>query len=254
MPQAWDSAVAAIERLAGAVYGAQPTRKIRGVVHVVSAVQTSDSRLHVIRIGPRAPKSETDFFVLNFWRAHADAILTSAQVVRAEPELSHALQGSHATELELYRTHALGKTQPILCAFLTRSGNLPLEHPVWQDCTRNRVLTTPDRAAGLRAALGERAEIAGIEALDPSRAVRWLREQGAETILIEAGPSVANQFYEPPQVDHLLLSRCEGKVDPEAIGPALPENAKLFAGMTRVSSIIREELSGSWRFERYDRT
>jgi len=248
----WDSAVAEIDRLARALYGPQP-REVRGVLHVVSAVAANDGRLHVIQIGPRAPQSDTDFFVLNYWRAHADAILTSAQVVRSEPKLSHELQSAHAAELELFRVHALKKTEPPLCAILTRSGSLPLEHRVWQDRTRNLVLTTPERADALRGSLGNRAEVAGVDALDPARAVAWLREQGAETILIETGPSTVATLYEPMQVDHLMLSRCEGRVDRQAIGLALPEHDKMFAGMTRVASTLRDERSGSWRFERYDR-
>ena len=240
-----------IERRASELYGPNDTRNLEGVLHVVSAVEV-EGRLHVIKIGPRAPKSATDFFVLNFWRAHADAILTSAQVVRAEPKLSHELQGPDAEALERYRSHTLHKPDPPLCAILTRSGGLPLEHRIWTDHVENHVLTPADRAAELQAALGTRAEVIGLDPLDPKRAVQWLREQGARTIVIEAGPSTANQLYEPPAaVDHLLLSCCDITPDPVAVGGAL--SARLFDGLTRISSTARDEESGPWRFERYDR-
>jgi riboflavin biosynthesis pyrimidine reductase len=247
-------AVSDIERRARTLYGTAATREVSGVIHVLSAVET-EGRLHVIKIGPKAPKSSNDFFVLNFWRAHADAVLTTAAIVRAEPGLSHALQGPQASELATYRRVRLKKLDPPLCAILTRSGDLPIAHPMWGDNLEYRVLTTPERSAELQAALDTRAKVVGLPELDARRAVDWLRAQGARQILIEAGPSTANLLYDAtPGVEHLLVSRYEGMFDPEAVGGALVETSRLFAGLSRVACSERTEESGPWRFERWDTT
>ena len=243
-----DDPVATVQRSAAALYGPAATRPVHGVLHVVSAVEV-DGRLHVIKIGPTAPKSEHDWFVLNYWRAHADAIVTTAAIVRAEPALSHELQGAHAA----YRSQRLHKSEPLV-AILTRAGDLPLEHPVWRDRARNYVLTTPERATALRASLTTRATVTGIADLDLLRAIDWLFAQGARCILIEAGPSTANQLYASGHgVDHLLLSRYLGGIDPSAIGGPLAAPARLFAGLSRVAATDITEPSGLWRFERWDR-
>lgn len=250
MARIWESAVLEVEQLAQELYGSHASTAVRGVIHVVSAVQGEDGHLRVIKIGPGAPKSSTDFFVLSFWRAHADAILTSAQIMRAEPGLSHALPEA----LAQFREHALHKSKPTHIAVLTRSGELPENHRMWRDAATHEVLTEPARTARLEAALGERAVVTALDPLDPAAAIRWLRSLGHETIVVEAGPTVANRLYEPPAlVDHLFLSRCEARVPDAAIGNALVRTETLFAGLTRVASTPRSEESGRWVFERYDR-
>lgn len=247
-------AVSEIERRAKSLYGAATTREISGVFHVFSAVE-NDGRLHVIKIGARAPKSSTDFFVLNFWRAHADAIVTTAAVIRAEPELTHALSGPQAAELATYRRVRLKKLDAPLCAVLTRSGELPAEHPVWSDGLEYHVLAPPERTNELETQLEGRAKIVGLPNLDALHAVRWLRDRGAQQILIEAGPSTANALYDQPgTVHHVLVSHYEGMFDPEAVGGGLVESARLFAGLSRIACSERTEESGPWRFERWDTT
>ncbi|HKP61701.1 MAG TPA: dihydrofolate reductase family protein [Polyangiales bacterium] len=247
--------VAEIERLAAELYGPSAKLPVQGVLHVVSAFEHADGRLHVINIGPKSPKSSSDFFVLNFWRAHADAVLTTAAVVRAEPRLSHELQGEHAAALSTYREQRLSKRQPPLCAILSASGELPSHHRIWQDRLRNHVLTAPARAPALQTELGSRARVVGIDDLDPSRAIEWLYAQGATCVLIEAGPSTAGQLYRSARgVDHLMLSRCGAQVAPEAIGGALPNSTQLFSGLIRRCETERREESGPWWFSRWDRT
>jgi len=250
MTRTWGSAILEVEQLAKELYGSHASTEVRGVIHVVSAVQAEDGRLHVIKIGPGAPKSSTDFFVLSFWRAHADAILTSAQIMRAEPGLSHALPEA----LTLYREHVLQKTKLPHVAVLTRSGELPESHRMWSDGATHEVLTEPARRARLEAALGERATVTALDPIDPAAAIRRLRSLGHRTILVEAGPTVANRLYEPPPaVDHLFLSRCEAPVPPASVGNALAATETLFAGLTRAARTPRDEESGRWVFERYDR-
>lgn len=247
--------VAEIEKRARALYGAAATRPVSGVLHVLSAVETADGRLHVIKIGPHAPKSSCDFFVLNYWRAHADAILTSAEVVRAEPGLRHDLQGPHASELAAYRKLRLQKAEAPIVAILTRTGDLPLAHEMWNDAVRYCVLTGPEREATLQSDLGARARVVGLPDLNAVTAVAWLRGEGARDILIESGPSTANALYGAvPGVEHLLLSHFEGMYDPAAVGGELVPPVQMFTGRTRVACAERTEESGPWRFERWDPT
>jgi riboflavin biosynthesis pyrimidine reductase len=230
--------------------GASPL--LTGVTHVFSAVRLPliKSPLHVIKIGERAPRSERDFFVLNFARAQCDAILTTAQVVRAEPKLSHTVQGPLAAELVQYRRRVLGKAREPLCAILTRSGRLPVDHPVFRDPLEVVVLTLPQSVAKLKAELGSRARVVGLDALDAKLAVHWLRTQGTPGILVEAGPSTASVLYEAPScVEQLRVSVCEAAIEPAAVGGELPPDAKLFAGLSRCSSAEFHEVSGPWRFE-----
>jgi riboflavin biosynthesis pyrimidine reductase len=266
-------ATSAVQQRIDALYpGSSP--QLCGVTHVCSAVRVTAGaikpevgsrgacgagpatagaikpRLHVIKIGEQAPKSERDFFVLNLARAQCDAILTTAQVVRAEPKLSHRLQGDLAAELAQYRREVLGKVHEPVCAILTRSGHLPAEHRVFSDPLRNVVLTLRANVASLEAALGSRAQVVGFDALDAKVALGWLRAEGARGILVEAGPSTASVLYEAPScVEQLRLSVCEAPIAPAAIGGMLPADPRLFAGMTRRSSSVFDEVSGLWRFE-----
>jgi len=226
-----------------------------GVVHVSAVTRAEDGLLHVLKIGPKSPKSATDFFVLNLCRARCDAILTTAANLRAEPDLMHTLQGPWATHLGRYR-ESLGKSTPPTCVILTGSGDVPAEHPVWDDGTPKVVLTTESAASALRWLVGDRAEVVPVRALDARRACEVLRERGHGLISVEAGPTTARGLYEPPSaVDELLLSICDDSaLHPELIGEALPDDARMFRGRLRTSEQTRREESGSWRFQRWIRT
>ena len=247
-----------VERLAREIYG-QERPKVEGVLHVVSTVRpqatAAPGPLHVIQINEHAPKSSSDFFVLNFWRAHCDAILTTAQVVRAEPRLSHALQGPHAHGLAQYRRTVLGKPQLAWCAVLTRSGELPVEHRMFADPLDYVVLAPPERSQELTARLGPKAEVIALQKLEVRSALAFMQGRGARTVLIEAGPSTAGRLYdEPALVDHLMLSLCTGSVPAAAMGGALPPDERLFAHLTRRSDHARVEESGVWHFQHFART
>jgi riboflavin biosynthesis pyrimidine reductase len=241
-----------VQRLARALYGELPS-SLRGAAHIVAAVRHGE-RWHAIAINEHAPKSETDFFVLNFWRAHSDAILTTGQVLRAEAHVSYELQGPLAQGLARYRAEVLGKKQPAWCAILTRSAQLPAAHPVFADRMPHLVLTTPESAAPLTAALGRRAEVLSVAALDARKALSMLEERGARVILVEAGPStVAPLYTAPSRIDQLLWSSFDGELDPRALGPELPSDELLFGGLRCMSDSPRQEPSGPWRFQRWQR-
>jgi riboflavin biosynthesis pyrimidine reductase len=246
-----------------AIYGDLPSAPA-GVIHTVSAVrpaglaarQRTPGQWHVIKIQPGAPHSETDAFVLRFWRAHYDAILTTGQILRAEPSLSFAQNGPLALGLTRYRREVLGKSGPTRCAIMTRSLQLPADHPVFRDASGIEllVLTSPQNVAELRKILGDRAEVVGLPHLDARAAVDFLQRTGSQTVGVEAGPSVAGTLYgEPPAVEHLMLSICEAQLEPEGVGGALPADPVFFADLTLVSEARRDEASGVWRFQHWQR-
>lgn len=234
-----------------ALYGPTPLLT-RGVVHVTSAVRTASGALRVIAIGPAAPRSESDFFVLNACRARADALLTTASILRSEPTVVHSLQGPSAAPLAAYRREVLHKVRPPLCAILTRGGHLPLEHPVWSDGTDKLVLTTPTSAEPLRALLGSRAEVLALAELDARSALVLLAQRGHALVSVEAGPSTTGSLYQAPSaVDELLLSLFEGPHEGVLLGGELP--ADLLTGRVCTGESARDEESGRWRFQRWPR-
>jgi riboflavin biosynthesis pyrimidine reductase len=239
-----------VEREIAALYGGLPEPK--GVVHVVAAARDA-GRLRVLKIGPDAPKSDTDFFVLSLARARADAVLTTARILREEPALSLDFAGPWASGLAAYRSE-LGK-QRLTALVLTLGGDLPAAHPLWHDALERLVLTTSSGAAALRARLAERAEVIASDAPSPRAALELLSSRGARAISIEAGPSTAGSLYGPPPcIDELWLSIAELPLMPEQLGGALPEDARLFAGLRLASERVRTEQSGPWRFQRWVRS
>lgn len=227
-----------------------------GVIHTVSAVRAASGRLHVIKIQQGAPPSSTDGFVLRYWRAHYDAVITTGKVVRAEPTLSYAPQGELAQGLMRYRSQVLGKSEPLRCVILTRSADLPADHPIFVEAHAGKplVLTLSEKAPRLRRALRERAQVVEIESLDVRRAVAYLQREGAAAIGIEAGPSVASELYRAPmRIDHLMLSVCEAAVAAEIVGGQLPADAELFGALQLVSDVSCDEESGPWRFQHWQR-
>ncbi|MET0285149.1 MAG: dihydrofolate reductase family protein [Polyangiales bacterium] len=225
-----------------ALYGVSELPR-EGVLHVTSIAPSRQ----VIAIGPDAPTSEGDFFLLNLARARADAILTTGSIVRLEATYQASLQGPHAQALQRYRVQVLGKGR-VLCAIMTRDGRLPRLHPLWDDDTEKLVLTAPEHAEALERELDGHATVLGVSDLDPRRAVQLLRERGAKLISIEAGPSANAPLYESPSlVDELSLSIYEGPL--VQLGGAL--TPRLLEGMTMQSEVTREEQSGRWRYQRW---
>jgi riboflavin biosynthesis pyrimidine reductase len=244
-PRAMQSFAARIHEL----YGDLPERA--PVVHVSSAVRGDDGRLHVIRIGPEAPQSERDFFVLQLSRARADAVLTSAEILRREPELTFDFVGPYAED---FRADRARRRQGALTAcILTRSGDVPLEHGVWEDSSKKLVFTPVAAADELATRLGTRAEVVGIDALDPAHAIIELRRRRLHAVSIEAGPRTSAALYEshPPVVDELWLSVLEAMPDPRWLGSALSPN--LLHGLHCASSVHFDEAGGRFRFERWRR-
>ncbi len=239
-------------------------RRETGLLHVAAI----DARMRsLIAIGPGAPPSASDRFVLGFARARADAIVTTGAILRAEPDLVHCFSDDDREDAAWrdWRAEQLGGREPPCLLILTWSGELPLAHPALAASARTIVWTSPagrarlGRAGGaLEVVVGDRGgphaalqgargaeSPSGAEAL--SAAYHWLRaEHGAETVAVEAGARAAQGLYEagggestaaahaaagsPPriaQLDELLLSVYVGEAPAAVAGPAFPSTEQL---------------------------
>jgi riboflavin biosynthesis pyrimidine reductase len=235
-----------------ALYGELPAP--RGVVHVVSAARGADGLLHVLTIDQHAPRSETDFFALQLCRARADAVITSAQILRKEPELGFAFVGPWASGLTRYRHDVLHK-RALTCVILSRSGDLPLQHALFREVDLERVLVTSEQGArALPAEAARHAQVIALAEPGVPAAIAHMFQAGKSSISIEAGPSTVHTLYGASSpIDELWLSRVEHALPPERLAGALPADDALFAGRRLASEVTRDELSGRWRFQRWVR-
>ncbi len=225
------------------------------MVHVVAAFREGSTRLRVLRIGPDAPESQTDFFVLQATRARAELILTTAQNLRDEPRLRHEPSGPYAQALAAFRRDVVGHARPPEVVVLTASGELPTTHPALFDVGGARVLAPSSKLSTLRARLPQHVRLEAFDAATARAAVARLRAQGARTISVEVGPSTVRALYEDPVVvDEVCLSLFLGDdVREAARGGELPEEARLRLGHPEGHGTTVREASGLWRFQRYVR-
>lgn len=228
----------------------------RGVIHVAACFRGEGGQLQVLKIGAAAPSSASDFFLLQATRARAEAIVTTAEILRSEPSLSHDFAGSYADALRAYRRACFGADVPVQVVVLTRTGQLPSEHPVYRDRARVRVLAPQGVVSELSRRLPTSVQVESWSASSLRGVIVRLRSEGLQTISIEAGPRSANSLYETePMVDEVCLSIYEGgEVGEAARGGALPADASLFAGLGRTAGdALVDEPSGRFRFARWVR-
>lgn len=228
----------------------------RGVLHVVSAGRDERGDLHAIAIGPGAPPSPTDLFALGVARARADAIVTTAAILRAEPGVHHGPLGSAAdTAIADWRRDSLGKHDPPLSVVLTRSGDVPDDHPMLAGATPLLFVTGAAGARRLRLLPACRdAEIVALPSPGLRAALAFVaRERRCATICVEAGPSTAGDLYrDPAAVDELMLSVWEeGPLPPGLRAGRLPDEERI-ARILPLASVraLRDEPSGRWSFLR----
>lgn len=228
-----------------------------GVLQVVSCWRPPTGSSRVIAFGASAPASPTDRFVLDLARSRADAIVTTGNILRAEPNLTHGIAGpaTDRAELDAWRRESLGRSEPPLSLILTGGQGLDLDHPLFQAGNPCVVYTRNDTAERLREAAGERGiEVVGREAPSLRTALAWLREQReARTVSIEAGPTATLPLYEEPiAVREIMLSLYEETELTEAAqGPAFLHPGELDArGFQGEPRVTRQEPSGRWSFGR----
>ena len=234
---------AAEERIAQ-LYGDVDLTAATGVVHVVSVVGEDEPR--VIKIGPGAPKSATDFFALNLARARADAILVTGKILRAEPQLRYELPA----ELARWR----GDREAPELIVLTSGRGLDPKHPALSGAWARPVIFTREDAAP---ALSEtNLVVVGHPDPSPRAAIDWALSEGAAVVSVEAGPSAAASLYERrPLVDEVLLSEFRGAVTDDQLGgsPFSREQLQTHFRPDRPPHTI-DEPSGPWQFTRWTRT
>lgn len=222
-----------------------------GVLHVAAIGTDRDGRPCVVRIGPEAPRSSTDAFALSVARARSDAILTTGRILRSEPDLRYALP----PEIGSWRSRALGKARTPRVVVLSRTLDLPWEHPA---LPRDAILVTEGGGSGAPPPIppGFGGEVLRLPDSSVRGAIEALQARGFADVCVEAGPSSSSALYDAPVVvDELLLSVYaeEALVADLVAGPfsSWPDLERAF-GEAR-SDVSRIEESGRWRFLRYCR-
>lgn len=240
-----------------ALFGEVDWSSASGVLHV-AAIHGESNR--ILAIGPRSPVSPMDRFVLGFTRARADVLVSTGAILRAETGLVHRYGETDAEEAALvaWRADRLGRRQRPSLLMLSESGRFERDHPafaggrgwIWTTSVGAEVIGRPP--PGFEVVVAEEAGASVERALD-----FVLRSSPGGTVSIEAGPTVTRSLYASAEgcpVDELLLSRFDGSVHPDAMGPAFAEvGAPLRClGPARSSRQFDEE-SGAWTFMRLRR-
>ena len=248
-----------IDERVAALYGDIDWREASGLLHV-AAIHGPSGR--ILKIGPDAPPSPIDRFALGLARARADVLVTTGRILRSEPDLVHRY--SEASEedeaIAEWRRRAVGRAERPRLLVLSETGRFPIDHPafgasqgvIWTSAAGAAAMGRPP--AGFDVVQAEADRDTARDAI--ASCVRTLAAERTDaTVLLEAGPSTSNAFYEKSgasRVDELLLSRFDGAIAPAAQGPVfVPEYARasLFGAARSRRSI--DEASGSWGFERY---
>jgi len=239
--------------LAREIFGAEPGDS--GVVQP-AAVWRSGERLRSLVIEEETPKSDLDAFSLNLTRAWADAIVTTGQILRQEPELTHDLGGPQGVPQALarWRHNRLGKRLPPTSLVLTRGKDLDLNHPFFEATDRVLIFTTERGHDRLASAAAEKGiEVVARQEPGIRAAIRLLKRRGAKVISVEAGPSSSRELYRAPLiVTELFLSVYGALTLPKRLqGGDLPPLQQLSAQFPGVSGFYPGE--DAWSFYRYFR-
>jgi riboflavin-specific deaminase-like protein len=161
-------------------------------------------------------------------RERADAVLVGTGTLRAE-HYGRLVRNADTRELR----HESGRSPEPLACVATRSGNVPLDIPLFAEPEANIIVFTPrELDAGSCAAHVE------IVRLDPARAtfssvVRHLHEHhGVRVLLCEGGPTVGGALLHEGLVDELFLTLAPkltggGSGPTITSGPELPAPAAL---------------------------
>ena len=245
---------AAVERVWGDALEA------RGVIHAVEVAPEDRGRYVALAGFRRAPLSLHGAWSAALARARADAILTTAESLRRQPELDHRprVPGLDAEPLDAWRRERLRKPQPPVSLIYAKSEAPDLDHPVFRHWTRAVIFTS--RRIGWH--LESRAADCGVEVVavdDPTleQAVEFLRHSfGAATLAIETEPAEAMELYgDAPTVDEVMLSVCRSPNLPaEAIAAPFLSAEQLVRAFPESSKPhrVRSE-DGDWSFHRFRR-
>jgi 2,5-diamino-6-(ribosylamino)-4(3H)-pyrimidinone 5'-phosphate reductase len=158
----------------------------------INMVATVDGRASIdgsaVGIGSTADKR-----LMRELRAEADVVLHGAGTVRADPlsaRVPHDLVEQRA---------ARGLSPQPLGAIVTRSGNLPADHPYYESPTV--IYITTHRSVAVDKSLVEICHVASV-----NDAVNDLARRGARRILCEGGPTLNAALFEARLVDEVFLT------------------------------------------------
>jgi riboflavin biosynthesis pyrimidine reductase len=178
-------------------------------------------------------RSRHDRWMMDFLRAHADALLCGARSLMLET-LSGPIPGGPVyrivhPELLRYRSERLGRKKLIVIV-VTGSGNLrPADHRLFQSqdveaWIATTSATTPEGRARLGNGGRTRVLVAGQgSAVDLGILLRQLRsEHGIEYLLCEGGPTLYGHLARGGWVDEKFVT-----IAPQEIGPGIPPEQEL---------------------------
>src|ERR1700730_11674764 len=137
--------------------------------------------------------SPADKHLMRELRAEADVVLHGAGTVRADP-----LSARVPPDLVEQRV-AQGLSPQPLGAIVTRSGNLPRQHPYYESPTV--IYITSDHPIAVDAAAVEVCRVQSVTA-----AIDDLRRRGGRRILCEGGPTLNPVLLHQGLVDEILLT------------------------------------------------
>ena len=227
-----------------------------GVVQVSSGWEDADSDLHGIRIGPSAPRSSTDEFVLGLARARADVVVTTGRILRQEPDLQYRLSEAADLNLAAWRHDQLRRRTPAEILILTSGQDLDWDHPIFGGVSSVSLFMGTDAAASEMVA----SRPPGVRVIPDSAPslqslLQFLRARtDVGTISLEVGPSTAGSLYRRPGwIQEWMLSVYLAVSLPKAVMSGLWPNAaaRAAAGLSLKSEHIQEEESGTWAFQRF---
>lgn len=164
-----------------------------------------------------------DHQLLRALRTYADVVLVGAGTIRAErygPAVLTAAQSS-------YRLERWGLDAPPPIAVVTRTGNLPLDTPLFTGTVRPIVVTTHRTATEHGPTLAEVADIvvAGEDTVDMPALIAAFRDRGFRRILCEGGPTLLHDLVMHDLVDDMCLTVAPRLAGPQpqqaAAGPTL---------------------------------
>jgi riboflavin-specific deaminase-like protein len=135
-------------------------------------------------------------------RGVADVILVASGTVLAE----NYRKPQTPAHVQAMRTARGQRPLPEL-AIVTGSLSIPADHRVFED-QRPMIVTHEQAPAERRALLADHAEFvdSGTDSVDFGLALRKLRERGAQTVLLEGGPTLNGHMASAGLVDELCLS------------------------------------------------
>jgi 2,5-diamino-6-(ribosylamino)-4(3H)-pyrimidinone 5'-phosphate reductase len=158
----------------------------------LNMVATADGRAAVngsaVGIG-----SPADKHLMRELRAEADVVLHGAGTVRADP-----LSARVPPEMVQKRISQGLSAQP-LGAIITRSGNLPRQHPYYESHTV--IYVTSDHAIEVDS---QEVEICRVESV--KGAIDDLSRRGMTRILCEGGPTLNTALLQAEKVDEIFLT------------------------------------------------